>query len=624
MPGCPEMTKNNSATLDAFLQAIDDPDEWRTVLDVISGERIKLSREDLLMIKRIHENRFASPDFDPFTSWTDFFTYKVMTEPLPTVVTGRKVITPAMKEKKELAKIRKLKRAILKQKTYLEEQRIRKRRLGLKPSSTSSSGYYDIWKREDRNKMGIQDHIPAPKVHLPNVKESYNPPSEYLPNEKELANLKALALKKKSNVFIPTRHSSFRQIPSYEGFIRERFERCLDLYLCPRTVQMKANMNPDDLLPVLPDPADLRPFPTKPSITFKHGNSNITALSVDPTGQWLLSGDESGMIKIWEVSTGKSLNEWNLSEPIGDISWNPIIPSVFACAFGVNLKVMVAKGIVNGWKDAMEKFPSHLNSSSRSSFFPPTLFECKKSDLSIKQITWHAKGDYFAAITLDSTRNAISFYQLSKKQSQNPFTRIPGTVRSIIFHPQKPEFYMATQRIVRHYDLAKKNIIRKISINNLRSIGLNSIDHNQLLVGMDDGHLRWYDMDYSLNKPYKSLNLGSPVKSCGFHPHYPLFFGHTDQTIQISHGKVYPEDFEKFPLIVPLKKINFSQSLPPSAKDVLISDATDHKSLPSIKERKEKEKMEKEANSHIGKVIFHPKEPWIFIGKKSGEIILYV
>ena len=49
----------------------------------------------------------------------------------------------------------------------------------------------------------------------------------------------------------------------YADFIKERFERCLDLYLCPRT-RRKRLFVPDAkaLVPKLPKPRDLQPFPT--------------------------------------------------------------------------------------------------------------------------------------------------------------------------------------------------------------------------------------------------------------------------------------------------------------------------------------------------------------------------
>jgi ribosome biogenesis protein ERB1 len=80
-------------------------------------------------------------------------------------------------------------------------------------------------------------YIPAPKAKLPSHEESYNPPAEYLPTEEERA-AAAMAAEEdegtESKPFQPRAFHSLRLVPAYEDFIKERFERCLDLYLCPR------------------------------------------------------------------------------------------------------------------------------------------------------------------------------------------------------------------------------------------------------------------------------------------------------------------------------------------------------------------------------------------------------
>ena len=50
--------------------------------------------------------------------------------------------------------------------------------------------------------------------------------------------------------------------------VRERFERCLDLYLCPRSFKRKLAIDPATLVPKLADPKDLRPFPTARCVTY--------------------------------------------------------------------------------------------------------------------------------------------------------------------------------------------------------------------------------------------------------------------------------------------------------------------------------------------------------------------
>ena len=63
--------------------------------------------------------------------------------------------------------------------------------------------------------------------------------------------------------YVPRAFDAMRKVPAYEGFIKERFERCLDLYLCPRALKKRAFVkDPQTLLPKLPKPQELQPFPT--------------------------------------------------------------------------------------------------------------------------------------------------------------------------------------------------------------------------------------------------------------------------------------------------------------------------------------------------------------------------
>ena len=62
---------------------------------------------------------------------------------------------------------------------------------------------------------------------------------------------------------LPTSFDCLRAVPGYSAFIKERFERCLDLYLCPRARRRRPLVqDPESLVPQLPSPRDLRPFPT--------------------------------------------------------------------------------------------------------------------------------------------------------------------------------------------------------------------------------------------------------------------------------------------------------------------------------------------------------------------------
>ena len=68
---------------------------------------------------------------------------------------------------------------------------------------------------------------------------------------------------------LPAAFESLRRVPAYGAFIQERFERCLDLYLCPRAKKKRAFLaTPESLLPRLPKPRDLQPFPSALALRF--------------------------------------------------------------------------------------------------------------------------------------------------------------------------------------------------------------------------------------------------------------------------------------------------------------------------------------------------------------------
>lgn len=118
--------------------------------------------------------------------------------------------------------------------------------------------------------------IAAPKPELPGNEESYNPPPEYLPTAAEKAAHAALEDEDRPAI-LPHAYGSLREVPAYPRFIHERFERCLDLYLCPRVRRKRMNVSkPDDLLPAaIPKPSSLKPYPNRLCITYEGHRSKV-------------------------------------------------------------------------------------------------------------------------------------------------------------------------------------------------------------------------------------------------------------------------------------------------------------------------------------------------------------
>ena len=50
--------------------------------------------------------------------------------------------------------------------------------------------------------------------------------------------MEALDEKERPYNFIPKKHSCLRHVAGYANLVKERFERCLDLYLCPRKLKV--------------------------------------------------------------------------------------------------------------------------------------------------------------------------------------------------------------------------------------------------------------------------------------------------------------------------------------------------------------------------------------------------
>ena len=95
--------------------------------------------------------------------------------------------------------------------------------------------------------------------------------------------------------------------------------------MCPRMLKKKINItDPNALIPQLPSPNDLKPFPSSISIEYKFHSKCVRSISVSQCGRYLASGDEDHNLIVWDVMTTRILRKYKLEHAIIDcVEWSP-------------------------------------------------------------------------------------------------------------------------------------------------------------------------------------------------------------------------------------------------------------------------------------------------------------
>uniref|UniRef100_A0A493TFT4 Ribosome biogenesis protein BOP1 n=1 Tax=Anas platyrhynchos platyrhynchos TaxID=8840 RepID=A0A493TFT4_ANAPP len=581
----------NKDELDKFLEKMENPDYWRTVQDKMTGADIKLTDEQVELVQRLQKGQFGDVHFDPYEPAVDFFSHEVMIHPVTNRPADKRSFIPSLIEKEKVSKlVHAIKMGWIKPR---------------KPKEDTPT-YYDLWAHEDPNSIlgRHKMHVPAPKMKLPGHEESYNPPPEYLLSEEEkLAWEQQEPAERKLN-FVPQQYRCLRAVPAYPRFIQERFERCLDLYLCPRQRKMRVNVDPEDLIPKLPKPRDLQPFPTTQALVYRGHTSLVRCLSISPSGQWLASGSDDCTVRFWEVCTARCMKTLPVGGVVKSIAWNPN-PTVCLVAVCVEQSVLLVnpclgdKLLYGATDQVLESYtPPEEERVQPVQWRTATVEEHSKGirlavqhSKALKQVTWHGKGDYFATVVSDNSSMQVLIHQTSKRWSQNPFRKSKGLVQCVLFHPIRPYFFVATQRYVRVYNLLKQELTKKLMANCkwVSSMAIHPGGDN-IICGSYDSKLAWFDLDLS-TRPYQLLrHHKKALRSVAFHKHYPLFAsGSDDGTVIVCHGMVY-NDLLQNPLLVPVKVLK-GHAL---TLDLGVLD-----------------------------VLFHPTQPWVFSSGADGTVRLY-
>jgi ribosome biogenesis protein ERB1 len=165
--------------LQKFVEKSEDPQWWRNITDDLNNKQIRLSRADLEMLLRIRQGKVADKNFKLNENFDFEFDNKDYIHPF----SGHEPKSRFVPSKWERLKVQKILKALKegRMKTLEEKRQERQKALQEDP-------IWDIWEDETIAPWRPKDapkHIAAPKRDLPMHAESYNPPEEYLLDEKE-------------------------------------------------------------------------------------------------------------------------------------------------------------------------------------------------------------------------------------------------------------------------------------------------------------------------------------------------------------------------------------------------------------------------------------------------------
>eukprot|EP00934_Nitzschia_sp_Nitz4_P003308 Nitzschia sp. Nitz4//scaffold128_size63911//21588//24089//NITZ4_006217-RA/size63911-snap-gene-0.57-mRNA-1//1//CDS//3329534826//3298//frame0 len=606
------------------------------VHDALNDKNVELSARQLELIRRIQQGAYAHPEFDGNADYIDYFSG------VDPEVSGLNANRYEPKSKFQPSKWEKLQVDSLLKK--LEQGQINMDYLtgkirdmnDARKNKDDPNRPFMLWTGAEEDELNLRkgpQHIAAPKMAPPGHAESYVPPDEYIPTEEEVKQWEELDVKDRPHgLLVPKKFPNLRSVGAYEHSVRETFERCLDLYLCPRVMKRRLNIDPESLVPQLPKASDLRPFPTAKCIEYEtpfEGEEPpvIRCITTSPSGQFMASGASDGYVRLWEVQTGRLLRSWNLSKivaedeqsetvaPVVGLQWNPnkahhcILAAVGKCA------VVIATG-TQGIHDAEvteallsasqtgnavsnAKAAKAVKWSPVSTTDKPVASYAKlsgpvcvlRTNAEMTWVKWHAKGDYFVTVSPKARAAAVLIHQLSKGNSQQPFGKAKGEAQVACFHPNKPFLFVASPQHVRIYHLVKQTMVKRL-LSGCRWISSMDVhpsgDH--LIVGSLDRRMVWFDLDLS-HTPYKTLKYHErALRSVQYHPRYPLMASASDDgAVHVFHSMVY-SDLMRNPLIVPVKILRGH-----NVRDRL----------------------------GVLNLCFHPTQPWVFTAGADGRIFLY-
>jgi len=299
--------------------------------------------------------------------------------------------------------------------------------------------------------------------------------------------------------------------------------------------------------------------------TFVGHEKRVRSVSVDPTGEWFVTGSDDCTARVWEISSGRCCHIFRFDDSVVQVAWNPN-PKKHCIAIAVGHDMYIANASV-GTPEMVESWNREYRPVNREvqkiRWGTPSKSEIECGVMqkvtmksAVTSISWHRQGDYIISVSPKCSQASyiLLVHQLSNKRTQKTFKTVKDKIQKAKFHPSRPVMLVSTQTKVKTYNLAKMNQEKKMSgnIKFISGFDIHPKGDNVITCGYDK-RICWYDMELSM-KPFKNLKYHKQaVRNVSFHPSYPLFASASDDaTVHVYYSQVY-DDLNKDALIVPVR-----------------------------------------------------------------------
>lgn len=350
-----KLMKSEQSALDKLLAATDDANAMRTIYDALHNESKVLSNADLQVIFNLQRNRTTNAQYNMYAEvQQDSVELDPLNHPLARGSgPSRAHFTPSLHDMKVVAKmVRRLRRA-------RAEAAARHREEADTKDTDTDTAAMTLWD-DGHVEMDTHTHfkyfnrVAKPKAPPPGTYESYRPPPEYLPSEKAKQRQSRLRAVDRKEHFLPCAFDALRHVPFYNHTIQDRYQRCLDLAFFPRAQRTRLVVDPNRLLPDLPDPKDLRPYPERLSFQYKGHTATVRSITVSPNGQYLATACDDHVVRVYEVGNGRLAKRYDLGAPVSQVEFCPVSSlNLLAAAVGYSVVFMVptfvAHAVVNDY-----------------------------------------------------------------------------------------------------------------------------------------------------------------------------------------------------------------------------------------------------------------------------------